>query len=76
MGRLRHAAIGLPAGKGLCAPFNRIVSIYPKMVKMHGVVHAAFLDWKILLIDMKARPTHVNELVGQVISDVGNMDAS
>ena len=24
---------------------------------------------------MKARPTHVNELVGQPISDVGNMDA-
>ena len=25
---------------------------------------------------MKRRPTHVNELVGQPISDVGNMDAS
>ena len=48
------------------------------MVTLHkqGVVHAAFLDWKILLMDMKSRPTHVNELVGHDISYIGIMDIS
>ena len=78
VGKLRHAAIGLPAGRGLCAPFNRTVSAQPKMVALgrKGAVHGAFLDWKFLLLDMKRRPTHVNELVPQETSDVGNMDAS
>ena len=64
VGRLRYAAIGLPVGKGLCAPFNRVISIHPKMVNLDkaGTVYEAFLDWKFLLINMKARPTHVNEL--------------
>ena len=34
VGRLRHVAIGLPAGKGLCTLFNRIVAFKPKMVAL------------------------------------------
>ena len=34
------------------------------------------MDWYRLLVDMRARSTHVNELVPQAISDVGHMDAS
>ena len=78
VGKLRHAAIGLPAGKGLCSPFNRTIGAKPKMVALgkNGAVYGALLDWKQLLLDMRRRPTHVNELVPQQISDVGNMDAS
>ena len=55
-----------------------IRSIHPKIVTLHRKenVYASFLDWKILLFNVKKRPMHINELVGQPISDVGNMDAS
>ena len=78
VGKLRHAAIGLPAGKGLCAPFNQTIAIHPLRVALgpKGLVRPAFQDWLRLLADMRARPSHVNELVGQPIADVGNMDAS
>lgn len=78
VGKLRHAAIGLPTGKGLCSPFNRIMAHKPRMVRWgrDSAVRAAFADWWRILTDMKTRPTHVNELVLQTIADVGNMDAS
>lgn len=77
-GKLRHAAIGLPVGRGICAPFNRTLAVHPKMVApgKNGKVHGVFQDWKHLLLEMKSRPTHVNKLVLQKISDIGNMDAS
>ena len=52
--------------------------MHSKLVKLHkhGEVYAAFLNWKFLLMEMKVCPTHVNELVRQSISDVGNIDAS
>ena len=42
----------------------------------NDAVHGAFWDWKHLLVEMKFRPTHVNELVLQNISEIGNIDAS
>ena len=78
VGKLRHAAIGLPAGKGLCTHFNRTIAIHPYRVSLgaHGLVRPAFEDWLRLLADMRTKPSHVNELVGQPILDVGHMDAS
>jgi len=75
---MRYAVIGLPAGRELCAPFNNTVSIHPKMVALgkHRLVFKAFDNWRRFLIDMRKRPTYVNELVVQDIADVGNMDAS
>ena len=78
VGKLCHASIGLPSGKGLCTPFNRIVAVKPKVVRLPkgNPVRATLDDWQQLLRDMKSRTTHVNELVVQEISDNGNMDAS
>ena len=47
VGKLRHAAIGLPTGRGLCAPFNRTIAIHPKQVQLgrKGLVHEALMDW-------------------------------
>ena len=42
----------------------------------NSLVKAALVDWQRLLVDMKARPTHVNELAPQTISDVANMGAA
>ena len=46
VGKLRHAAIGLPTGRILCTPFNRTVAAQPNMVNLgsKGAVHGAFLD--------------------------------
>ena len=41
-----------------------------------GWVRVAFQDWLRILADMRTRPSHVNELVGQPILDVDNVDAS
>lgn len=74
---LRIAAIEMPAGTGLCAPLDHITSIHPKMVTLYkqGVVHTAFLDYKILLMDMESLSTNVNELIGQETADICNIDA-
>ena len=76
-GNLRHASIGLPEERGLYAPFNHTISIHPKKVALgkDGLMRAAFQNWLRLLADIRTRPSHVNKLVGQPISDVGNMDA-
>ena len=78
VGRLHHAAIGLPAGRRLCSPFNRTIVIHPKRVHLgkKGLVCGALMDWSMLLVDMRARSTHVKELIPQDISDVSHMDAS
>ena len=34
------------------------------------------MDWSRLLVDIRAKLTHVNELIPQDISDVSHMDAS
>jgi len=75
--KLRHTAIGLPAERGLCAPFNCTVASKPKMVALGkwGTVYGALEDWKQLLFDIHRRSTHVNELVPQETLDLGNMDA-
>lgn len=78
VGKLWHAAIGLPAGRGLCLLFNRTLAQEPRQVHMgpKGAVHRAFRDCLRLLGDMTKRPTHVNELVVRAFSDLGNVDAS
>ena len=78
VGRLRHAAIELPAGRRLCSPFNRTVAIQLVIVSLgeKGTVYGTLLDWTILLMNMHKRLAHVNELVSQKISDVGNTNAS
>ena len=32
IGKLRHASVGIPAGKELFGPINRLISMHPKMV--------------------------------------------
>jgi len=78
VGKLRHSTIGLPVGRGLCAPFSRTISVHPAKVSLgkDGLVRAVFQDWLQLLADMCSRFSHVNELIGQPISDVGNINDS
>lgn len=41
----------------------------------HGLVHAVFVYWCQLMLEMFVRPTHINELVAQDIDDVGSVHA-
>jgi len=47
VGQLRHAAIGLPVGKGLCTPLNCVITIHRPIVPLSksSPVRAAFADW-------------------------------
>jgi len=55
VGNLRHAAIELSVGRGLCVPFTRTISVYPAKVSLgnYGLVRVAFQDWLRLLADMR-----------------------
>ena len=76
--KLRYAAIGIPTEQGLCAPFNRTIAIHPNRVHLDkkGLVREALMDWHMLLVDMRVRLIHVNELIPQAISDIDHMDVS
>ena len=78
IGKLRHAAIGLPSANGLCQPFNRALANRPNIINLgrKGSVYQALKDWRSLLQQSTKRPTHVNELVPKKLADVGYVDAS
>ena len=78
VGKLRHAAIGMPSGNGLCQPFNLALAHRPAYIYLgkRGAVRQALQDWLHLINDIHRRPTHVNELVPKNITDVCYVDAS
>ena len=78
VGKLRHAAIGVPAGKALFGPLNRLVAEEPKQIfwARPPEAKAALKDWRRLLQQVIAEPTHVKELVAGEADYVGTLDAS
>ena len=65
VGKLRHAAIGIPAGKGLFNDINRIIRKRPTHVWIRpgSPVRRALDRWRILLKTASSEPTHCEELV-------------
>ena len=78
VGKLRHASIGIPAGKYLFGPINRLMAIKPKRVFWNRAPAAreAFADWGQLIREAGREPTHVRELVPDVADYKGTLDAS
>ena len=78
VGKLRHASIGIPAGKYLFGPINQLMAIEPKQVYWSRCPAAklALRDWGQLIREAAAAPTHVNELVAGVADYKGTLDAS
>ena len=64
-GKLRHASIGILAGKGLFSPFNEMIRIKPMRVHFHpkSELGRALSDWRDLISSVASRPTHCRELV-------------
>ena len=65
LGKLRHAAIGIPAGKGLFNDINIIIRQRPTHVWIlpGSPVRRALDRWRILLKTASSEPTHCEELV-------------
>ena len=78
VGRLRHATIGIPQGKSLFGPINRMMSMRPRMIFWDRCpeVKVALQDWRQLLRESTKEPTHVKELVAGEASYKGTLDAS
>ena len=78
VGKLRHAAIGVPAGKGLFGPINWLMAMKPAKVFWDRCPEAAgaLLDWRQLLRECVREPTNTKELVHGELDFTGTVDAS
>ena len=78
VGKLRHAAIGVPAGKYLFGPINRLIGIHPKNVFWDRAPEAerAIRNWWQLIFECAKEPTNAKELVPGELDNTGTLDSS
>ena len=78
VGKLRHAAIILPASKSLFTPLNNAMKSDPVAVSLgkNVEVRATLLDFVSLINDLAKRPTHISEIVPSDPHYIGHCDAS
>ena len=77
-GKLHHTSIGIPQGKGLFGPINRVLSMTPTMVHWERCPTAKLVmqDWVQLIQEEALEPTSVHELVVGDPWYKGTIDAS
>ncbi len=75
MGKLNHASIGIPNGRGLSAPVYHAMKQHQEDIPMHTPVRQALRDWKTIIQEVAARPTHVLELMPGDADFIGFVDA-
>ena len=75
-GKLVHASLGLPGGKGLLAPIYTAVAKKKQSTIFTGNLRQCLKDWKLLILEISSRPTSVLELVPHPLQYVGYVDAS
>ena len=78
LGKLRHAAIGIPAKKNLFGDLNRILAEKPKLVfwDRRPAARHNLADWKQFIREAGSEPTHVRELVQAEADIVKTLGAS
>ena len=78
VGRLQHAARILPAARGFFTPLYNALKGLPASIGLgrHGEIRHALLDVANVIQNLASRPTHVNELVQQLLNYAGYCDAS
>lgn len=74
-GKIQHASLGLPGGRGLFSPIHQAMSTEQHYVCIHTALRQALQDWRTLIIDMKTNPTSVCQLVQEDPSYTGHVDA-
>jgi hypothetical protein len=75
-GKLNHAAIGIPAGKGLFSPIYHAMRGDPPKIPITKQLRQALLDWCTLVHRLSARPTMILELIPNTPWYVCYVDAS
>jgi len=77
-GRLRHACIGIPAGKGLLGPIDAALRGEQRSIriKRNAQVRDALKDFSSLIKILGNRPTHCRELIVDTPGYIGYCDAS
>jgi hypothetical protein len=75
-GKLNHAAIGIPAGKGLFSPIYHAMRGDPTTIKITKQLKQTLLDWCMLIHRLTTRPTMVLELIPSTPWYVCYVDAS
>ena len=75
-GKLIHASLGVPGGKGLMSPIYEATKQEREHVKLNYNLKQCISDWAILIQQVASRPTSVKELVPQLPNFVGYVDAS
>ena len=77
VGKLRFAALCLPAGRALMTPLNMALRGEPRFIGSgkKSEVHESLGDWLKLIESLASRPTSVHELRAKVIDFYGYCDA-
>jgi hypothetical protein len=75
-GKLNHACIGLPSGRGLMSPFNSAMKETSDIIQLTPSLQQALWDWIILLRCISSRPTSVLEITGDTLWFIAYVDAS
>jgi len=76
VGKLRHAAVILPAAKGFFTPLNNIMKSPERSIVLGEEARAAVLDICTLIHKLSKRPTHVNEIIPDPPAHVAYHDAA
>ena len=75
LGKVRHAAMGVPGSGGLFTPLNMALKDQTRWVHIPADVKEALKDFRLLLNTAATEPTHVHELVPGTPAYVGYCNA-
>ncbi len=78
VGKLRHTSIILPAARGFLTPINAAMKIETKVIGLGKAseIRAALEDLCLLLRLLGSQPTHIRELVVDMLRYAGCHDAA
>jgi hypothetical protein len=74
-GKLQHASLGLPGGKGLFSPIQIAMQGNPEFVPLTCVLKQCLKDWQAIIRHMEKNPTSVLQLVKDYPAFIGYSDS-
>jgi hypothetical protein len=74
-GKLQHASLGLPGGKGLFSPIQIAMQGNPDFVTLTAELKQCLKDWQVIIRHMETQPTSVLQLVTDYPAYIGYSDS-
>jgi hypothetical protein len=74
-GKLQHASLGLPGGKGLFSPIQLAMQGNPEFVPLTNTLKQCLKDWQAIIRHMEKQPTSVLQLVKDYPAYIGYSDS-